>query len=274
DPGLNAFLSRDMYNGALGDLDLTGDPFTGNRYTFGAGNPISNIELDGHMLVAPGGGGGSTASSTCPIIELICSPNFPNAASSPGKTTTQTNGSAGNTSNKSPPRCNPGEPRYTGNCTVVQPAAAKSGGTTTNNKPSLPGCNSVVSRLTGDCTVQMPSKTPSRAPDYYSGGEFGCFILCLGWGNTVDRYHRVYSTFQIGIGCCFFGAGGAPAHVFGYGPKPPSPSTLKSDIDKWSVNAGGTAGPATLGLQWLNPGQWNQRSFAIEPGGSFSIGGG
>jgi RHS repeat-associated protein len=46
--GLNQFLSRDMYNGALGDMALTTDPFTGNRYTFGAGNPISNIEMDGH----------------------------------------------------------------------------------------------------------------------------------------------------------------------------------------------------------------------------------
>jgi RHS repeat-associated protein len=48
DSGLNQFLSRDMYNGALGDMNLDTDPFTGNRYTFGGGNPISNIELDGH----------------------------------------------------------------------------------------------------------------------------------------------------------------------------------------------------------------------------------
>ncbi len=48
DPGLNQFLTRDMYNGALNDTGLSTDPFTGSRYTFGAGNPISNIELDGH----------------------------------------------------------------------------------------------------------------------------------------------------------------------------------------------------------------------------------
>ncbi len=47
-PGLNQFLTRDMYNGALADMRLTTDPFTGNRYTFGAGNPVSNIEIDGH----------------------------------------------------------------------------------------------------------------------------------------------------------------------------------------------------------------------------------
>ncbi|WP_154937200.1 DNRLRE domain-containing protein [Micromonospora palomenae] len=48
DPGLNRFLSRDSYNGALSDLDLSLSPFTGNRYAFGGGNPISMIEDDGH----------------------------------------------------------------------------------------------------------------------------------------------------------------------------------------------------------------------------------
>jgi RHS repeat-associated protein len=50
-PTLNQFLSRDMYNGALADMSLDTDPFTGNRYTFGAGNPVSNIELDGHRIL-------------------------------------------------------------------------------------------------------------------------------------------------------------------------------------------------------------------------------
>ncbi len=59
DPGLNQFLSRDMYNGALADTGLSTDPFTGNRYTFGAGNPVSNIELDGHMPCISGGPCGS-----------------------------------------------------------------------------------------------------------------------------------------------------------------------------------------------------------------------
>jgi hypothetical protein len=40
DASLNQFLSSDMYNGALGDMNLDTDPFTGNRYTFGGGNPI------------------------------------------------------------------------------------------------------------------------------------------------------------------------------------------------------------------------------------------
>ncbi len=73
DSSLNQFLSRDMYNGALSDMQLDSDPFTGNRYTFGGGNPISNIELDGHMFPAGGGGPtGSAPSSSCPIGVLTC----------------------------------------------------------------------------------------------------------------------------------------------------------------------------------------------------------
>ncbi|HEY9472737.1 MAG TPA: DNRLRE domain-containing protein [Mycobacteriales bacterium] len=50
DPGSNRFLTRDLFNGALGDMGLAADPFTNNRYAFGAGNPISAIELDGHLF--------------------------------------------------------------------------------------------------------------------------------------------------------------------------------------------------------------------------------
>ncbi|MFF6784174.1 polymorphic toxin-type HINT domain-containing protein [Streptomyces sp. NPDC012510] len=50
DPGLNRFLTRDMYGGALADMSLSTDPFTGNRYAFAGGNPISFIEIDGHLF--------------------------------------------------------------------------------------------------------------------------------------------------------------------------------------------------------------------------------
>ncbi|MFI2347971.1 DNRLRE domain-containing protein [Streptomyces sp. NPDC019443] len=50
DPGLNRFTTRDMYNGALADMGLGSDPFTGNRYAFTGGNPISNVEIDGHWF--------------------------------------------------------------------------------------------------------------------------------------------------------------------------------------------------------------------------------
>lgn len=48
DPGRNRFLTRDSYNGALADLNLTVSPWTGNRYAFAGGNPISGVEIDGH----------------------------------------------------------------------------------------------------------------------------------------------------------------------------------------------------------------------------------
>jgi RHS repeat-associated protein len=50
DPGLNRFTTRDMYNGALADMHLGTDPYTGNRYAFAGGNPTSNVELDGHFF--------------------------------------------------------------------------------------------------------------------------------------------------------------------------------------------------------------------------------
>ncbi|MFJ2767478.1 DNA/RNA non-specific endonuclease [Streptomyces sp. NPDC087300] len=48
-PGLNRFTTRDMYNGALSDMALGIDPLNGNRYAFAGGNPITNVEIDGHI---------------------------------------------------------------------------------------------------------------------------------------------------------------------------------------------------------------------------------
>lgn len=49
-PGLNRFTTRDMYNGALDDMSLGADPYTSNRYAFTGGNPVSGVELDGHLV--------------------------------------------------------------------------------------------------------------------------------------------------------------------------------------------------------------------------------
>ncbi|MBA2947606.1 golvesin C-terminal-like domain-containing protein [Streptomyces himalayensis] len=58
-PGLNRFTTRDMYNGALADMGLGVDPYTGNRYAFTGGNPTSRVEHDGHMICSePGVCGG------------------------------------------------------------------------------------------------------------------------------------------------------------------------------------------------------------------------
>lgn len=50
-PSINRFTVRDTYNGALNDLNLGTNPWTGNRYSFTAGNPISRVEYDGHMPI-------------------------------------------------------------------------------------------------------------------------------------------------------------------------------------------------------------------------------
>jgi hypothetical protein len=45
-------------NRSIGDpspLNMTADPYTGNRYAFGGGNPLPNIELDGHEFVDASG---------------------------------------------------------------------------------------------------------------------------------------------------------------------------------------------------------------------------
>ncbi|MFE6650218.1 RHS repeat-associated core domain-containing protein [Nocardioides sp. NPDC057772] len=62
DPGINRFLTRDFYQGALKDLALGTDPWNTNRYAFAGGNPIGRIELDGHMTIADTSGGSSDSS--------------------------------------------------------------------------------------------------------------------------------------------------------------------------------------------------------------------
>jgi RHS repeat-associated protein len=46
-PNINQFLSRDAYNGASADAGLASD-----RYGFAGGNPVSNIEVDGHSWLS------------------------------------------------------------------------------------------------------------------------------------------------------------------------------------------------------------------------------
>jgi RHS repeat-associated protein len=60
------FLQQDMFANALGDLALNLDPLTQNTYALAGGNPVSFVEVDGHMLIADGGGGSSTAPTPAP----------------------------------------------------------------------------------------------------------------------------------------------------------------------------------------------------------------
>jgi RHS repeat-associated protein len=71
DPSLNQFASRDMYDGATANMGLTTDPFTGSAYAFGDGNPISNVELDGHMPVPVPDGGSSNVPPELAALQAL-----------------------------------------------------------------------------------------------------------------------------------------------------------------------------------------------------------
>ena len=60
-PDTGRFLQDDVYRGALSNLALATDPLTQNRYSLAGGNPLSFVEVDGHMVVADGGGGAATS---------------------------------------------------------------------------------------------------------------------------------------------------------------------------------------------------------------------
>jgi RHS repeat-associated protein len=47
-PDTGRFLSQDRYASAVGDKLLQADPLTQNRYAFAGGNPVNNVEFDGH----------------------------------------------------------------------------------------------------------------------------------------------------------------------------------------------------------------------------------
>ncbi len=49
-PAINRFTVRDTFTGALADLNLGTNPWTGNRYSPTGGNPITGIEIDGHKI--------------------------------------------------------------------------------------------------------------------------------------------------------------------------------------------------------------------------------
>jgi len=63
-PDVARFLQPDLFLGSVANLGLSTDPLTGNRYALAAGNPLSFLEWDGHMLVNDGYGGSEGPSPT------------------------------------------------------------------------------------------------------------------------------------------------------------------------------------------------------------------
>lgn len=59
---LNAgrFLQQDMFQSAFADLALSVDPMSQNMYALAGGNPVSNVEFDGHHPRRENGGRGTT----------------------------------------------------------------------------------------------------------------------------------------------------------------------------------------------------------------------
>lgn len=56
DSSTGSFLQQDFLSGALADMGLSTDPLTGNRYSLAGGNPVSFVEIDGHVPADPGPG--------------------------------------------------------------------------------------------------------------------------------------------------------------------------------------------------------------------------
>jgi RHS repeat-associated protein len=76
DPG--RYLQEDQLDGALGDLQLSDDPLTGDRYGLAGANPVNFVEADGHTPYLPGEGGNPTrrprpasSSSTSNLVSAV-----------------------------------------------------------------------------------------------------------------------------------------------------------------------------------------------------------
>jgi RHS repeat-associated protein len=94
DPSLNQFLTRDTYNGALADQNLTTDSFTSNRYAFAGGNPITFIELDGHTVDSPLGGGSSGIAKAPKVSNPVLHNILGDIYAKPGTTKAEGDGKA------------------------------------------------------------------------------------------------------------------------------------------------------------------------------------
>jgi len=64
-PDIGRFVTQDRFEASTGDLTLQSDALTQNRYAFAGGNPVSNVEFDGHRYYNGGydAGGSSVEAS-------------------------------------------------------------------------------------------------------------------------------------------------------------------------------------------------------------------
>ncbi|HEX6454136.1 MAG TPA: hypothetical protein VF060_32325, partial [Trebonia sp.] len=178
----------DMYDGATADMGLTADPFTGGAYAFGNGNPISNIEQDGHMACADGTSdcsvqGGAQwapkpppASTSClgPVLSCGGTPSYTNIPASSGSGST---GSGGLTQQQE-------------NATVdaAQQALSAALGGGKNTPPQRPSLGSTICQaLLGLCQApEAIANIPHLPSEYAQKGELWLQQWKTGWSNKIQ----------------------------------------------------------------------------------------
>ena len=146
-PDLGQFLQEDMFQSSLGDLGLSTDPLSQNRYALAGGNPVSNIEIDGHMALADGGGGGTTSAAR---------PRSPPASPPPVRTPPTTRSPTTTTAVS-----------VGGSRTGPRTSATRSRARATGSRTTPPSwaTEPLTSRVSSPCWVRWPtSATPLGTP--------------------------------------------------------------------------------------------------------------
>jgi RHS repeat-associated protein len=92
-PSIGRFLQRDQYDDALGNLDLATDPLSDNTYSLAGGNPVSNVELDGHKAAGNVTSGDPYATSSG-SVRTQAKPSFDRAQSTATRSYSGSQGTA------------------------------------------------------------------------------------------------------------------------------------------------------------------------------------
>jgi RHS repeat-associated protein len=102
-PDVGRFLQTDRYEDSQSDLSLVANPLTQDRYDFAGGNPVDNVELDGHHETL----NGETNTPNLPVGGRPVTPH-PSSSSSSSSSTSSSSSSGSSSSaartNKASPR--------------------------------------------------------------------------------------------------------------------------------------------------------------------------
>jgi RHS repeat-associated protein len=267
DPSLNQFASRDMYDGALSDMGLSDDPFTGSLYAFGDGNPVSNTELNGHTFLAPAGGGTTTTSTSClgPEIGAGCGSSISNlfdvpAGSGSGSTSTPSTTIGASPSN--PPQFGLVAPPVSVAPPVEAPPEAPSG------NPLIAMLGLVGALVSGDSAQpQQPLQVDTKQRSQGCFGESGA-------GSSTIYYNLDYSQGRgraSGVEACL-----GPFTAFNIDERPPpTPPGFQPGMDRSHLLArefGGLSIPQNIVPLWSNANQVTMRNVEYKVEGLLALG--